>query len=172
MGRFVPFALCQAVVPAEVFPAGDHDRVLPRLHLRARRCYRGKATRHDRVLSLSLSTPRIYGSYNSTSLFRLQIDGSPAHCSLVANGKNATVLACPRDVLSQEMLHKAANGRESAIPRHSRVSSFRFDMIQERKHAFGLDICDSQVGYRLVLLISQKQIEQFQSVTVGSYRIS
>jgi hypothetical protein len=67
------------------------------------------------------------------------------------------------------MLHKAANGRESAIPGHGRVSSFRFDMIQEREHAFGLDIYDSQVGYRLVLLIGQKQVEQFQSVTVGSY---
>jgi hypothetical protein len=81
------------------------------------------------LIAFSLSTPRIYRSYNSTGLFRLQIDGSPAHCSLFANGQNTTVLACPRDVLSQEMLHKAANGRESAIPRRSRVSSFRFDMI-------------------------------------------
>jgi hypothetical protein len=81
------------------------------------------------MIAFSLSNPRIYGSYNSTSFFRFQIDGSPAHCSLFPNGKNATVLACPRDVLSQEMLRKAANGRESAIPCRSRVSSFRFDMI-------------------------------------------
>jgi hypothetical protein len=121
------------------------------------------------MITFSLSTPRIYGSYDSTSLFRFQIGGSPAYCSLVANGKDATVLARPRDVLSQEMLHKAANGRESAIPGHSRVSSFRFDVIQKSQHAVGLDIFDSQVGYTLVLLIGQKQIEQFQSVTVGSY---
>jgi hypothetical protein len=72
------------------------------------------------MVAFSLSSPRIYGSYDRTSLFRLQIDGSPAYCSLVANIKNTTVLTRPRDVLSQEMLHKAANGRESAISGHSK----------------------------------------------------
>jgi hypothetical protein len=81
------------------------------------------------MIAFSPSSARIYGSYDSTSFFRLQIDGRPAHCSLVANGKNATVLASPGDVMSQEMLHKATNRRKSGIPRHSRVASFRFDMI-------------------------------------------
>jgi hypothetical protein len=76
------------------------------------------------MVTFSLSTPRIHGSYDSTSLFRFQIDGSPAYCSLVANGKNAAVLSRPRDVLPEEMLYKAANGRESAVPGHSRVPSF------------------------------------------------
>jgi hypothetical protein len=34
-------------------------------------------------------------------------------------------------------------------------------MIQKSKHAVGLDIFDGQVGYRLVLLIGEKQVEQF-----------
>jgi hypothetical protein len=115
------------------------------------------------TITFSLSTPSIYGSCNSTGLFRLQIDGSSAHCSLFANSKNATVLACPRDVLS---LRDAAQSRER--PRVGNYASqqsfprFRFDMIQERKHAFGLEIYDSQVGYRFVLLIGQKLVEQFQ----------
>jgi hypothetical protein len=113
------------------------------------------------MVTFSPSTPMINGSYDSTSLFRFQIECNPAHCSLVANGKNAPVLARARDVLSQEVLRKAANGRESAVPGHCRVSSVRFDMIQKSKHAVGLDIFDGQIGYRLVLVISQKQIEQF-----------
>jgi hypothetical protein len=67
------------------------------------------------------------------------------------------------------MLHKAAKGRETAVSRDSRVSSFRFDMIQKSEHAVGLDIFNSQVGYRPVLLVGHKQIEQFQSIPVGSY---
>jgi hypothetical protein len=34
-------------------------------------------------------------------------------------------------------------------------------MTQKSKHAVGLDIFDRQVGYRLVLLIGEKQVEQF-----------
>jgi hypothetical protein len=81
MGRFVPFALYQAAVPAEVFPAGDHVRVPPRLRLRAIDVIEEK---QQGMIAFSLSTPSIYGSYNSTGLFRPQIDGSPAHCSLFA----------------------------------------------------------------------------------------
>jgi hypothetical protein len=69
------------------------------------------------------------------------------------------------------MLHKAANGREAAVSRRSRVPSFRFDMIQKGEHAVGLDIFDGQVSYRLVLLIGHKQIEQFKSIPIGSYRM-
>ena len=76
------------------------------------------------MVTFSLSTLRIHGSHDSASLFRFQIEGSPAYCSFVANGKNAAVLAGPRDILSQEMLCKAANGCESAVPGHSRVPSF------------------------------------------------
>jgi hypothetical protein len=67
------------------------------------------------------------------------------------------------------MLREAANGRQSAVSGHSRVSSFRFDMIQKSKHTVGLDIFYGQVGYRLVLLIGHKQKEQFESVAVGTY---
>jgi hypothetical protein len=143
MGRFVPFALCQVAVPAGSFqPEVTNAYCQDFAHARAGVI----EEKQQRMITFSLSSLRIYGTYDRTSLFRFQIDGSPAYCSLVANGKNATVLARPRDVQSQEMLHKAANGRESAIPCHSRVSSFRFDMIQKSKHAVGLDIFDSQVG--------------------------
>jgi nitroimidazol reductase NimA-like FMN-containing flavoprotein (pyridoxamine 5'-phosphate oxidase superfamily) len=113
------------------------------------------------MVAFSLSTPRINRSYDSASLFRFQIDGSPAYCSLVADGKNAAILARPRDILSQEMLHKTADGRESAVPGDGGVPSFRFDMFQKSKHVIGLDIFDGQVRYRFVLVIGQKQVEQF-----------
>jgi hypothetical protein len=42
----------------------------------------------------------IHSSYDSASFFRFQIDGSPAYCFFVANGKNAAVLPRSRNVLS------------------------------------------------------------------------
>ena len=67
------------------------------------------------------------------------------------------------------MLHKTANGCEAAIPGNSGVPSSRFDMIQKREHGVGLDIFKGQVGYRLALLIGQKQVEELQRVAVGSH---
>jgi hypothetical protein len=85
------------------------------------------------------------------------------------NGKHATVLTRPCHILSQEMLHKTANGCEAAISGNSGVSSSRFDVIQKREHGVGLDILEGQVGHSLVPLIGQKQIEELQRVAVGSY---
>jgi hypothetical protein len=92
------------------------------------------------MIAFAVPTPTIDGGYHSAGFFRFQINGGPAECSLAANGENAPVLTCPRHILTQEMLHKTADGCEAAIPGNRGVPAPRFDMIQKREHDIGLDI--------------------------------
>jgi hypothetical protein len=80
-------------------------------------------------------------------------------------------LARSRYILPQQVLHKTANGCQTAIAGHCGVPTARFYLIQKPEHSFGLDIFESQVGHGLALLIGEGQKEELQRVTVGSHRM-
>ena len=77
----------------------------------------------------------IDSGYHGTCFFGFQVSGRPSQCFLVANRKNAPILTRSRYILPQQMLHKTANGRQTAVPGNSRVPTLRFDMIQKTEHA-------------------------------------
>src|SRR5262249_50117820 len=68
-------------------------------------------------------------TYDRAGFFRLQIDCHPTDCFLIADGKNATVLTRPGYILSEQMLHKTAEGRKTAVPRNGGVPAPRLDMF-------------------------------------------
>jgi hypothetical protein len=112
------------------------------------------------MISLASTALAINGADHSAGFFGFQIDGRPPQGSLVATRENPTVLTCTRHIVPQEVVHKTANGRKTAIPRNSRVPASRFDMIQEREYDVGLNILKSEVRHWFSLLIRQKQEEE------------
>jgi hypothetical protein len=109
---------------------------------------------------------------NGASFFRLQINGRLADRSLVANGKNTTILTRPRHVVPEQMLYEAANGCEAAVPRNGRVAAPRFRMIQKRQYSIGLDVFKCQIRYRFASLIGQKQEKELERIAVSPYSVS
>jgi hypothetical protein len=73
--------------------------------------------------------------------------------------------------MPQQMLNKAADGGQTAIPRYSLVAAFRFDMGQEGEHRFGLDIVQLQACDRLSLLVGQVLKEELQRIAVSANRM-
>lgn len=91
----------------------------------------------------------IDGGYHSACFFWFQVSRRPSQCLLIANRQYAPILARSGNILPQQMLHKAAKGRQTAISRNGGVSTSRFDVIQETEHGVGLNIFKSQVGQGL-----------------------
>ena len=68
-------------------------------------------------------------------------------------------------------MHKAADRRETAVSGSGRVAAVRFHMIQKAEHGIALDVIEGQFRYGLVFLVSQKHVEEFQSVPVSTHGV-
>jgi hypothetical protein len=108
------------------------------------------------VIAFALPAPAINGAYDRAGFFRFQIYCHPTDCFLIANGENATVLTCPRYILSEQMLYKTAEGRKTAVSRNGGVPASRLDMFQESEDGVGLDIVQGKIGHGFALLICQE----------------
>ena len=115
---------------------------------------------------------RIDGGDHSARFFGFQIDRSSPQRLLAANRQYAPILASSGDILPQQMLHKTADCRQTAISRSSGVPTSRFDMIEEGEYRVRLDIVKGQVAHGLVSLIGQEQVKELQRIPVRPHCVS
>ena len=55
------------------------------------------------------------------------------------------------------MLHEAADGRQSTVPRYGSIAPFGFDVVQKRQYGFRLNIVELQVRDLFTLPSGQKR---------------
>jgi hypothetical protein len=108
------------------------------------------------VITFTMPAAAINGCNNRAGFFRLQIDCQPTEGLLVANGENLTVLASSSQILTEQMLHKTADGGKTAVPGNRGVPASRLDMIQEREHGVRPDIIQAEVGNGFMPLICKE----------------
>jgi len=80
------------------------------------------------------------GGDDGPSRFRFEISGSTKRLPYIRDGKDPSILIGSRDVVPEQMLHKTANRRQSAIAGRGRITSLRLDVIQEGKNGLRLKV--------------------------------
>ena len=68
-------------------------------------------------------------------LFRLEVCDRSVSRPFGPNRQDAPVLAGARYVVSQKVLHEAADRRQTTVPRHGGVAALGFDVVQEGQTA-------------------------------------
>ena len=87
---------------------------------------------------------------------RLKASWGPQTGPLHGDGKNAAVLLGARDVVTEQMLHEAVDGGESAVPGGRGVAAVSLEVIQEGQHDLMTDVLEAQLRCRTTDVIRQK----------------
>ena len=77
--------------------------------------------------------------------FRFEVCDGRVIRPFATNRQYAPVLAGTCYVVSQKVLHEAADRRETTVPRHGGVPALGFDVAQEGQHSFGLNVVEIQI---------------------------
>jgi hypothetical protein len=88
--------------------------------------------------------------------------------ALRVHGQDALVLLCARQVVAEQVLDEAANGRESAIARGGSIAALRLDMVEEGDHLIDDDVIESKVAHAPASLLREEQEEEPQRVAIGA----
>jgi hypothetical protein len=103
---------------------------------------------------------------HGAGLLWLEVRGGTNDRTLRGSRQDSPVLLGSRDIVPQQVIDEAANGREAAVARHHAVAPRRLDVIQERKNRLHTDVVEPKIGNRATRLLREEAEEQCQRIPV------
>jgi hypothetical protein len=99
---------------------------------------------------------RVHGSDDCTGLFGFQIVDDANDRPFRCNSQDSTILIRACDVVPEQVLDEAPEGRQAAVPACRGITPLGFDMVQEAEYRFGPDIIQAQLCHRPALATGQE----------------
>ena len=96
----------------------------------------------QRVITPSISGPSVWFGENAAHVVGFEVGRRKLPRPLGRNRQHSRVLQRVGQIMADEVLEKAAEGRTPAIARGGRVRSVGLDMIKESCNRFGVQICN------------------------------
>jgi hypothetical protein len=103
--------------------------------------------------------------------FGVEILDNASARSLRADVKDALILACVRDIVSNQVLDEATDGGKPAVARSRRVGARRLKMIKELQHRLRTNVINLKAMDLPFDAPGQEQEEETQCVAVGADRV-
>jgi len=72
------------------------------------------------------------------------------------------------DIVPEQVLGEAAKSGEARVSARSRILSLGFDIAQEAEYSFGLDILQTQFGYRPALPVSEEREKKLECIAIST----
>jgi len=81
------------------------------------------------------------------------------------------VLLCPPYIVAEQVLDKAVEGGEAAIPRRDAVATGGFEVRKRRQYRIDTDVIQTKAGHGATVAVCEETEEQAQGVCIHSQRV-